>query len=334
MAETKHSPIDLVFPWVDGSDPAWQAEKAAFTQKSGGDARSIRYRDWDTLKYLFRGIEQNLPWIRTVHFITWGHLPSWLNTECEKLHVVNHRDYIPAQYLPTFSSHTIELNMHRIEGLSERFIYANDDMFFLRPLPAEFFFRDGLPVDRAAQNVLQFRRRDGIDHIVANNLTVINTDFSKRDCIRRAPAKWLTPKYGAKALKNLYLMGVSNFTGFEDYHIPYAYLKSTLLEVWEREYTWLDATCSHRVRCNEDVNQWLFRYWQLASGRFYPGSAVPGALFAIGPDDEKIEDVITHRKLPMCCLSDDDEQLDFEKENARLCGWFSQILPEKSAFEK
>lgn len=326
--------IDLVIPWVDGNDPAWQAEKAGYVSPAGGDDRALRYRSWDTLRYLFRGIEKNLPWVRQVYFVTWGHLPPWLDPNCGRLRIVNHRDYIPADYLPTFSSHTIELNLHRIPELSERFIYANDDTFFLRPLAPEFFFREGLPVDRAVQNVLQFARRDGIDHIVANDLTVINGHFSKKEVVKKNPGKWYAPQYGAGMLKNIYLKSFTYFTGFEDFHLPNAFLKSTLQEVWEAEGELLDATCRRKVRSDADVNQWLFRYWQLASGRFVPGKTVPGALFPIGEADGQIEKAILEGGYPMVCLSDNDPDLDFETENRKLCSWLEKRFPEKSGFEK
>ena len=92
--------IDIVFPWVDGSDPVWQESKLSYSSLSADD-KEIRYRDWGLLKYIFRGIDQNLPWIRKVHFITCGHLPDWLNTDCSKLHIVKHSDYIPSEWLPT-----------------------------------------------------------------------------------------------------------------------------------------------------------------------------------------------------------------------------------------
>lgn len=326
-------PIDLVIPWVDGADPAWLAEKAAFTGGKGDD-RVNRYRDWDNLQYVFRGIEKFLPWVRTVHFITWGHLPPWLNAECPKLHIVNHRDYIPQEYLPVFSSHPIELNIHRIEGLAEQFIYSNDDFFFLRSQAPTDYFRDGLPVDSGIQNVIQFRRLDGIDHIVVNNLACLNRNFGKRSDMKANPGKWFSPKYGTGSLKNLYLLAFSNYTGFVDYHLPYAYRKRTFAEVWEREQELLDTTCRNRIRSHYDVNQWLMRYWQLAKGEFVPAKPDKGRLFAIGEEDDQIRTAILEQKYPTICLSDDDPTLDFEKEKAFLRELFETILPEKSAFEK
>ena len=96
--------IDFVILWVDGNDPAWREEFVRTRQAENDDASEIRYRDWRNLHYWFRSAERFAPWVRKVHFITWGHLPAWLRRDHPKLHIVNHRDFIPAEYLPTFLS--------------------------------------------------------------------------------------------------------------------------------------------------------------------------------------------------------------------------------------
>ncbi len=63
--------IDIVIPWVDSNDEEWQKEKAKYSETGNVDSRIIRYREWDNLQYVFRGIELNLPWIRKIHFITY-----------------------------------------------------------------------------------------------------------------------------------------------------------------------------------------------------------------------------------------------------------------------
>ncbi len=326
--------IDIIIPWVDGSDSRWLQEKNSLICNGNGDQRVNRYRDWDNLQYWFRGVEKFLPWVRKIHFVTWGHLPLWLNTEHPKLNIVKHSDYIPAEYLPTFSANPIEMNFHRISDLTEHFIYANDDMFFLKPLGEDFFFENGLPLDAPVQNVLQFARTDGISHIVANDLNCINLNFNKKSVIKADFKKWFNICYGKKNLMNLYLFPLGNFTGFEDPHIPYAYTKSTFSEVWEKCGDVLDKTCRNKVRSNEDVNQWLCRYWQFASGRFMPTSCDRGRLFAIGADDAEIEKAITGQTMPMICLSDDSVDVDFCKEKEFINSCFEKILPEKCSFEK
>lgn len=101
--------IDFVIIWVDDRDPEWQKSYEEYSRKEFGDVRSIRFRDWGTLKYWFRGVEQFAPWVNKVFFITCGHYPKWLNLDHPKLKFVKHSDYIPQKYLPTFNANTIEV---------------------------------------------------------------------------------------------------------------------------------------------------------------------------------------------------------------------------------
>ena len=73
-------------------------------------------------------------------FYNLWHLPKWLKEEHPKLHIVRHEDFIPAEFLPTFSSHPIEWNFHRIEWLTENFVYFNDDMFLIKKSFSGRFF--------------------------------------------------------------------------------------------------------------------------------------------------------------------------------------------------
>src|SRR5690554_53344 len=137
--------MDFVLIWVDGSDPNWQAQKNLYSGKPAGDSPA-RFRDWDILKYWFRGVEKFAPWVNKIFFVTWGHVPEFLNLEHPKLVIVRHEDYIPKEYLPTFSANVIETNLHRIEGLSDKFVYFNDDVFITKKVTKEDFFKNGLPV--------------------------------------------------------------------------------------------------------------------------------------------------------------------------------------------
>ncbi len=323
--------IDIIIPWVDGSDKEWQRSKNLY-KNSVGDDRQIRYRDWDNLKYLFRGIEEFLPWVNNIYFITYNQKPDWLNTSAAKLKYVVHNDFIPQKYLPTFSANPIELNFNHINDLSEYFIYANDDMFFLKPLKPSFFFKDGLPVDCCIETANQFRK-GGIAHIIGNDLAVINDHFPKKETIRNNKNIWFSAKYGTELLKNIYMLPFQNFAGFSDPHLPTPYLKSTWNEVWKTEPELLDRTCEHKVRSNEDVNQWLFRYWQFVTGKITPGKPKRGKYLDIGKDDELIEDIIVNQKEPMICLNDVDPNVDFEKEKKFINNAFSKILDKKSSFE-
>ena len=326
-------PIDIIIPWVDGSDPKWLAEKNQYRLNKYEDGRINKFRDWGLLPYWFRGIEQFMPWVRTIHFVTWGHLPPWLNTEHEKLHIVYHKDYMPAKYLPVFNSRSLELNFHRIDSLAEQFIYHNDDTYVMAPMKPEDFFCKGLPVDTAVEIPLRFRK-GGIDHVVGNDMAIINHHFHKREVFKKHLTKWVSLKAPKAALKNLYMLPSNHYSAFDSPHLPNAFLKSTWDMVWEAEPEYLEDTSSHRFRTNEDVNQWLCRYWQFVTGRFIQSGKRRGQFFSIGRDDEAIQKAIEKGGYKQICLSDDSPELDFDKEQQFLKQLFEARFPTPCSFEK
>ncbi len=167
--------IDFVLLWVDNTDPAWQEEFQKYRHAADGDSRSVRFRCWGNLQFWFRSVEKFAPWVRKIHFVTHGHLPEWLNTSHPKLNIVRHSDFIDAAYLPLFNSRAIEVNIHRIPGLADRFVYFNDDCFVNRPLDPSFFFRGGLPCDVFGYNAIS--PQNGLAVPMINNLRIISAYF-------------------------------------------------------------------------------------------------------------------------------------------------------------
>lgn len=330
--------IDIVILWVDGSDPEWLAQKRQYLPPSEADSDSPnRYRDWRLLPYWFRAVETFAPWVRMVHFVTWGHTPTFLNLHAPKLHIVKHEEFIPKEYLPTFSSHTIEMNIHRIPGLAEHFIYFNDDMFLLRPMEACDFFREGLPCSYGGETPWEFHGHIGIwEHAVANNMGVINKHFPKRDAVAHHGKKYLDRCYRWKdnirtlCLQKLY---PDYFTGFRNLHAPAAYLKQTFGEVWNAEPRLLQSTCYDKFRSPGNVNQWVCLWWQLASGQFAPYMVDN---LVCGIDDSTIDSLcacIKEQQHAMVCLNDPENNVDFDTLSARLREAFEALLPTPSAFE-
>ncbi len=330
--------IDFVIIWVDGSDPEWLAEKAKYAPPADTDSRPERYRDWNLLPYWFRGVEKFAPWVRKIHFVTWGHIPKWLNTDHPKLNIVRHEDYIPEKYLPTFSSHTIELNLHRIEGLSENFVYFNDDMFITAPVSKEVFFKNGLPCDSAVLNVHCYAPDLPIQMIAINDAGIINAHYNIKDTIKSSRSKWLNPLYGKHLMRTIPLMFCPRFPGFYQPHLPSSLKRSVIEDIWKAEPEVLDRTCSNKFRSMYDVNQWLFREWQLAGNRFIPRSTNVGTTFYPDRDgkDEFIRaaEYISKKKKKLICINDcqlsDDE---FAEYSRILADGFIKSLPDKSNFE-
>lgn len=327
-------PIDIVIPWVNGSDPEWLKEKEKYIAANSSDNSSSRYREWDVFRYWFRAVEQNMPWIRKVHFLTWGHTPKWLNINHPKLNIVNHKEFIPNKYLPIYSSHVIELNLHRIPDLSDHFIYFNDDVYPIKKMKREDFFINGLPCDSA---ILGAVKNDGqknfMPYIMLNCLGVINEYFNQRNVIKAKVGNWFTPKYGKYNLNNLYLLPWNNFLGFRNFHTAHSYLKSTFEEVWHEIPEALGNTCRHRFRDKMDFNQYLFRYWQLCKNQFVPKKPDSSYVNVGKVSRNDLENILLGKEYKIACINDDPGDFDLDKKNQELEEILNKLFPEKSKFE-
>lgn len=331
--------IDFVILWVDGNDPDWQAEKSRYQSEKEDDSNTVnRYRDWNLLPYWFRAVENFAPWVRKIHFVTWGHAPKFLQVGNSKLHIVKHDEFIPEDYLPTFSSHAIEMNIHRIPGLAEHFVYFNDDMFLLRSFEKEDFFRNDLPCTYGGEVPIELKGNIGIwQHAAVNDLGIVNAHFPKRQAVAQYGKKYRARCYRWKdnvrtfVLEKLY---PDYFTGFKNIHAPAAYLKSTFQEIWNAEPEKLDSTCRDRFRTSDNVNQWVALWWQIAGGKFSP-AVIDNLVSKIADDTiDELCDAIENQSHDYICLNDPEEEIDFYKLSKRLRKAFEKILPDKSCFER
>lgn len=327
--------IDFVVLWVDGNDSQWLAEREKYLPEKDASATAVnRFRDWGLMRYWFRGVEKFAPWVNKVYFVTWGHYPEWLNLDHPKLKIIKHQDYIPAEYLPTFNSNVIELNLHRIPELNEKFVLFNDDTFLTREVTADDFFKNGLPCEivRLGQGFAN-SYDDVFSYTTFNNIAVINKYFSKKEVMRQYWRKFLSLKYGAGLIRTILLLPFGHFSGFLDSHLPASHLKSTFAEVWAKEFRVMDNAGYNRFRSKGDITHWLMKNWNVCQGQFVPRSIRWGKSFMIGCDDRLLP-AIRKRKYKAICVNDCDEGLDFEKNQASLLDAFESILSEKCSFER
>ncbi len=138
--------IDLVFSWVDGTSSEFQRARAQRMKTyvvGEGDDSEARYRQIDELKYALRSVYLYAPWIRRIFIVTDSPAPVWL-ADHPGVTIVRSEEFFTDQgALPTHNSHAVESQLHNIRGLSEHFLYSNDDMFFGRPVRPEMFFSPG-----------------------------------------------------------------------------------------------------------------------------------------------------------------------------------------------
>lgn len=338
---SKMEKIDFVVTWLDSNDPEWLKQYEYYKPSSKGDLSKARFRDMNIFQYWFRAVERYAPWVNKVFVVTNGKNPNWLNINHPKLVLVKHEDYMSQEYLPTFNSCAIELSFHRIEGLSEHFVYFNDDMFLNGPAKPEYYFKNGLPCDcnkETCYNVPIFtpKERFNIYMSMLADIGIINAHFNRWRTVCQSPWRWFGIHLGIKGfIMSSILIKQRLFVGFSNFHIEQAYLKSTFEEVWEKEPNFLNASCT-RFREEVIANPFIFRYWQFAKNKFYPQKR-KFATFHFTEKDvvDRINRVLNDPDIVSICLNDTsfctDDDFNYIDNNLKIL--LDKKFPNKSSFE-
>lgn len=237
-----------MYTWVDDSDPAW-AHRRDKARAVGGDAplhptaaSASRFEDHSELKYSLRSLAQFAPWIRHIYLVTDQQVPTWLIDDPVGLTVVDHRELLDAENLPTFNSHAIESALHRIPGLSEHYLYFNDDVLLGKPtVPGDFFTEDGKP--------RVFPSAKGID----GDLPVLRAAQRNAEVLHDLTGATVTHRY---------------------LHTPHPQLVSNCQDLEARIPQELAATRSHRFRDPTDISfaSSLALSYAVATGRGVKGA--------------------------------------------------------------
>jgi Stealth protein CR2, conserved region 2/Stealth protein CR3, conserved region 3 len=252
-------PVDAVYTWVNHEDPDWQhmyAHWSALDKEQSevdvtkavqptptvkGDALALsRFHNNDELRYSLRSLEKNMPWIRQILIFSNCAPPKWLATDHPRLRWVRHEEVIPAEFLPTFSSHVIESYLHHLPGLADNFIYLNDDFFVARPMSKVDFFTE---TGQSQARVEKYGMVSG--------------------AVREGDPDYLNASRNSAAL-------VREAFGFAatqlHQHVPYALLRPVLCEIEDRFRARIDAFRPNRFRRSNDVNIPSFLYHHYAMG--------------------------------------------------------------------
>ncbi|MGR6900201.1 stealth conserved region 3 domain-containing protein [Glutamicibacter sp. BSL13] len=179
-------PIDVVYTWVDDSDEGWRQSKSEYETRELDShplaSGSMRFKNRDELRYSVRSVRAFMPWVRNIYIVTADQFPQWLSEESD-IRVVTHKQIFPDNsVLPVFNSHAIEASLHRIEGLSEHFLYMNDDTLLLRMQdPGTYFHANGTAKFFMSSVTIDTRSEDVEPHMWAaqNNRRILLQDFGK-----------------------------------------------------------------------------------------------------------------------------------------------------------
>lgn len=328
--------IDIVVTWVDMDDPEWKKDFLKYSGKAENSKNGVtdaRFRDYGFLKYWFRGVEKFMPWVRKIHFVTSGQKPEWLDEKNPKLNLVSHKHFIPQEFLPTYNSVVIERYIHKIPGLSERFVYFNDDFYPINHIKPERFFLGGLPCDIAA---FQYSPAWSQFYVTLNNnIRLINRNFNKKEVLKRDHDKWFAPVYGSKLFTNKLLKPYPKFITLCIPHNAQPYLKSTFDEVWKAEGEELTRTSANRFRDYSDYTPELFRTWQICRGNFEPYNTYQDTkMFPLMVKSKQAIEAVRKQSYSLVCLNDNVNIRNYNQVMESLRSAFESILPAKSSFEK
>lgn len=307
--------IDLVYLWVNGNDPKWMAKrKACIGNLSNAEENCTgRYIDNEDLKYSLRSIEKNAPWIRKIFIVTDNQVPEWLDTSNPKVRVVDHTEILPPECLPCFNSVVIEHHLHKIPGLSEYFLYANDDMYINKPIGPEFFFQEDL-LPNIRFNLRVFRKWSTLFKTKVLGKTLQNY----KQTIHNA-ALLVEKKYGT-------------YYSSKTHHNIDAYLKSDFQharEVFDKE---ISATLCNHVRSQNDIQRNIYSYVALAEKRGHLNYVSQHTSFRFHIDNRKLYRKFERYQPILFCMNDSQ----FANDDDRKCAgaFVRKLFPVKSQFEK
>lgn len=312
-------PIDVVYTWVDGSDPTWLRRKEEALRSVDPDAINVtaasasRFSTRDELRYSLRSLEMYASWVRRVYIVTDGQVPAWLDLSHPKLRVVHHREiFSDPSVLPVFNSHAIESQLHHIEGLADQYLYLNDDVFFGRPVRPELFFEpNGLSRFFLSTMLLD------IDPPSVRDLPVLSAAKNNRELIEDVFGRTVTNKFK---------------------HTPHPQRRDVLEEMEDRFPDIFKSVARSVVRHPQDLSvaAALHHYYAYATARAVPGEVryfyQDIAALTSARELDRIDDGEGH---DVFCLNDTHLQEGPAAERAvqLLCAYLARRFPVPSSFE-
>lgn len=302
--------IDLVYLWVDGSDPNWVAKKNKYLNKKVNTIG--RYDDNQELKYSLRSVEKHLPWIRKIFVVTDEQVPAFLNPDHPKIQIVDLKEILPKAILPVFNSNIIEQFLYKIPDLSEHFLYANDDMFVNADLETSFFFKEGLPVMRMLYDPFTSYK---------NNLKrALNININSYRL----------------AIENAYKLFQKKFNVLypvKDHHNINAYLRSDYKTVVEELFKEeIQATHTNRFRQKTDIQRILIYYYGIKNKTGILKYVKRKESSRIKVHKINYQAYIDKYNPQLFCLNDSEHANDDHR--AQIEPFLKKLFPDKSTFEK
>ena len=309
-------PVDLVYTWVDGRDPAWRERMMRRREEVLGKVTAnavadARFQDLQELRYSLRSVHAFAPWVNKVWIVTDGQTPSWFDPADGRVEIIDHRDIWddPAK-LPVFNSHAIEARLHHIPGLAEHYIYFNDDMMFGRPVQASEFFTPGglMRLFRSPHQIGLGTRtlREGAAQTAAKN---------DREVLLAATGSVQTHR-----LK----------------HASYPQLRSVAMELEERFPDYYERTTAATFRSATDISCISLQSWFAYRTGRAASSSIPFRYIDLMTEEDlrEMELLRKQRNASVMCLNQSENAtVDPAVVQSRLHDFLDDYLPVASPYE-
>lgn len=307
--------IDIVYLWVDGSDSNWIKKKAENTILYDNSTESNckgRYADNDELKYSLRSLEKHAPWVRNVYLVTDNQIPAWLNTQNEKIKIIDHTQILPEVALPCFNAVVIEHYLYKIPDLSEHFLLANDDMFLYRNLNPDYFFApDGYPYIRLKKRFLGKYRN------IVRKLIGLQPGHYRQMIVDAAVR--VEKKFGK------YYSGVPH-------HNIDAYRKSDFCNAAEHVFKHeVDSTAGNHIRNYNDLSRAAFSYYALAINHAHLLYVNHNQSSRLLPNKHNMSEYLKKHSPDLFCINDSQRVTDEHRKAIKPL--LEVLFPNKSSFE-
>lgn len=312
----KHPDVDLVYLWVNGNDSEWINKKLNATGLVHDNTEENckgRYFENDELRYSIRSIEKFANWIRRIYIVTDNQIPEWLDTSNERIKIVNHTDILPPESLPCFNAVVIEHYIYKINGLSEAFLYANDDMFLNKKLTYSFFFdHNGLPFVRLK------RKSFGKLRLLIRTLLGLHIGQYRQMIIEAA--QLVEHKFSK------YYSGVPH-------HNIDAYLKSDYQYAVEKVFKQeVELTRTNKVRQKNDINRAAFSLYALAINKASLVYVRRNNSSRLLPNKHNLKKYLKRHDPEVFCINDSQRVTD--EQRAMIKPFLASLFPTKSSYEK
>ena len=330
VSKNENYPIDLVYLWCEDNPQRqklrneWKEKLGIMTNKDTNSIRITtkgRFVSNDELKYSLRSVEKYAPWIRNIYIVTDNQVPKWLNLKHPKVKIIDHKQILPASARPNFNAFAIEFAIVNIPGLSEHFLYANDDMMFGDKVEPGDFFKDGKPI-----------------YILGSKMPKTLTEEENYAIVIDNSYKLITTKFG------------TNYSQIRrwPYHNVDPYTKTNILNANKDFKQGIEETLNSHFRSNKNLHRPIYTYYSILSGNGYYkvqtraglynlksklfGKFKPVGLYVDIHNIKLLPKKLEENNYKLFCTNDSQNVTDCDRANYRSV--MEQIFPDKSAFEK